>query len=527
MGTITQSLFFKNKDAVVKHSNQTSAVEEKKYTIAPFNNFNTKKNNVSFKGLPAVIEIPPIEKKISAVLKHLQPDELILVGETSEKASKLLKDSIGSVKKLITKLFFIEDKEVNHTFAVTKDGSGTNQFLNLTNKPVGVKGTDVNGEQKLFVARKGISLYLKPDDTLLCHSMQLHLNDHPSGDTPKISEVAKEFDFSNNDSFIVKGLNTKHVDLLTGPKENPVKKITFADVGGQNNVIQQLKKGIIYPIKYPEAFKNNIVNHGIVLTGGPGTGKSLVAEALANEANAHFIKISASELETKWVGDTEKKWRELFEDAKEKQPTVIVIDEADAVFKRREGSDASRHDDKTVNQVLALMSDLEKSKDNVFVVATTNKLELLDEAVIRSGRFGQHIEVKNPDLDGCKHILAIHSKNMPVSEKFNSEEFAKKMHKQNVSGADIAKIANDANGNAFDRAGIYEKMENETYQPSDTENLKIEQVDFDKALKSFEETKNKIAGAENKSKPWLGLIPTNPAKSVQERFPERFLNPKN
>lgn len=378
-------------------------------------------------------------------------------------------------------------------FAVSRSRLGIKQFINLADEPARIVR---DGKANPFLARKGnVHAINEIDQILIGQNIKFGLKDLPLNPLTdeEANKAIKCFDFSGLDAEIIDRLNKKNIGFLTGVKESAeaAKKITFADVGGQKNVIDELKKGIIYPIKHPDAFKNFSVNRGFVLTGGPGTGKTLIAQALANEVDASFIKINGSELESKWVGETEKNWRELFANAKKNQPTIIFIDEADAVFKTRAGTDTSRHDDKAVNTVLALMSDLEKSNDQVYVIATTNKIGLLDEAIMRSGRFGKHIEVNNPDLDGCKHILGIHSKNKAISEKFDSEKFAERLFKQNVNGADIARIVTDANAHAYDRLGIFEKMEKGTFVPADAENLRIEQVDFDKALKPFED-KSKI-----------------------------------
>ena len=456
----------------------------------------TPKNVLSFKGLPAVVP-HPVERKIAAALEYLQHDGIILVGENLEKAAKSLKDSIGNVPKLVKQLLFIEEKGLPD-FAVSRSKLGMKQFINLVEEPAKIIR---DGKANPFLARKGnVHAINEIDQILIGKDIKFGLKDLVLN--PLTNEEANKatinFDFTGIDKEIIEKLNKKNVGFLAGKDAaTNVKKITFADVGGQKNVIDELKKGIIYPIKHPDAFKNFSVNRGFILTGGPGTGKTLIAQALANEVDASFIKINGSELESKWVGETEKNWRELFENAKKTQPTIIFIDEADAVFKTRVGSDTSRHDDKAVNTVLALMSDLEKSNDQVYVIATTNKIGLLDDAITRSGRFGKHIEVNNPDLEGCKHILNIHSKNKPLAENFDSEKFAARLFKQNVNGADIARIVTDANAHAYDRLGIFEKMEKGTFVPADAENLRIEQADFDKALKPFEDKSKIIAPKKN------------------------------
>ena len=237
------------------------------------------------------------------------------------------------------------------------------------------------------------------------------------------------------------------------------KKLTFADVGGQDSVINELKKGILYPVKYPEAYENTTVNHGFIMYGPPGTGKTLIAQALANETQADFVQLNGLEMESKWVGQSEENWRNLFDQARENQ---------------------------VVNQLLTLMSDVEKNGDEIYVIAATNKVDVLDDAITRSGRFGKHIEVKAPEtVEGVNKILDIHTRNKKLSNDVNKTELSKKLLDIKATGADIAHIVNSANENAFERVGIYTKMENGTFEKSDIDNLNITFDDFTKAIKDF------------------------------------------
>ena len=218
--------------------------------------------------------------------------------------------------------------------------------------------------------------------------------------------------------------------------------------------------------------------------GPPGTGKTLIAQALANETQADFVKLNGLEMESKWVGQSEENWRNLFDQARENQPSIIFIDEFDAVAKKRGGADV--YGDKVVNQLLTLMSDVEKNGDEIYVIAATNKVDVLDDAITRSGRFGKHIEVKAPEtVEGVNKILDIHTRNKKLSNDVNKTELSKKLLDIKATGADIAHIVNSANENAFERAGIYTKMENGTFEKSDIDNLNITFDDFTKAIKDF------------------------------------------
>lgn len=244
-----------------------------------------------------------------------------------------------------------------------------------------------------------------------------------------------------------------------------------------------MKKGVLYPIKYPEAFENIKVNHGIILTGPPGTGKTLIAESLANESNAFFLKLNGSELKSKWVGESEENLRTLFEGAIENQPSIIVFDEFDSVAKKRDKVD--NYSAEFVNQFLSIMSDIEKQGDDVYILATTNKIEMLDDAIMRSGRFGKHIQIGLPDLQGTRQILDIHTAKKPLDESIDKEVLSKKLFDIHATGADIARLSSDAYNNAFERVGIFDKMANGTFVKSDINNLKITKEDFEQAINNF------------------------------------------
>lgn len=452
-----------------------------------YNKLLVKTNKVSFTGLPGTGV--NLAKKIEVAAQFLKDDELILVGKDLENSKKLLKDSLDSFKNVIKKIFFIQDETIEGAIAFQKKEGGHHTMTNLSEKSLIVQDTN---NVPIFL-KKGDTMYVESGDRVFGkEQLTLSFSQKIENAFDIKKDYIKQIDLSEKAKAAVKSINQKLLGKIEEVAGVPLKnkKITFADVGGQDEAIKELKKGIIYPLKFPSAYKNSKVNRGIILTGGPGTGKSLVAEALANEADAHFIKLNGLELESKYVGESEGNWRKLFKEAVDKQPSIIFIDEFDAVARSRTGSETSRYDDKVVNQILTLMSDIEKNGDDVFVVAATNKISSIDEAIVRSGRFGKHIPMEKPDLKGCKHILNIHTKNKPISEKVNMDELSESLHNADTSGADIQHIVNEAHQNAFERLGIYEKMENDTFVEEDIDNLKIEPEDFKKAIIDFKNQRN-------------------------------------
>ncbi len=459
--------------------------------------------SISFgESLPVPVGPSPLEKKVGAVIPLMSKNDIILVGPNLKSANGALKNSISVIDEVISKMFAIEDSSLKTSFALKQNDKSMLEIMNLSAPPIFLESGG-----KTYSVKQGESVFLLKDDKVRIDGRRYSFSEDENATTQSYKTLGvKVFDFSTKDKTSLTKINTKHLDqiLYEGQPEKAPKKITFADVGGQDAAIKELKKSIVYPLKFPSAYKNNILNHGIVLTGGPGTGKTLLAQALANETDAFFMQLNGLEMESKWVGASEENWRNLFQTAKDNQPSIIFIDEFDAVARKREGSDTSRFDDKVVNQLLTLMSDLEKSKDEVYVIVATNRLNLLDDAILRSGRFGKHIAVNNPDLAGCKKILGIHSSGKPVSEEFNVEDFAQELFANKVNGADIAKIVNDANANSFERLGIYEKMENDTFTDKDIENLRIEPDDFYKALDDFKE-QTKLADGDKPKKNPIGF----------------------
>ena len=223
-----------------------------------------------------------------------------------------------------------------------------------------------------------------------------------------------------------------------------VPEVSWDQVGGLMEVKERLKESIEWPLTIPEMFNHFGINppRGIVLFGAPGTGKTLIAKAIANEAKANFITIKGPELISKWVGDSEKAVRELFKKAKQSSPSIIFLDEFESIAGVRrsntgEGSDVMN---RVVNQLLSSMDGVE-SMEGVIVVAATNRPEMIDPALLRSGRFERVLHIPPPDIDSIKAILKIHSEPMPLG-KFKIEDLAPQL--VNYTGADIEAICREA-----------------------------------------------------------------------------------
>lgn len=282
------------------------------------------------------------------------------------------------------------------------------------------------------------------------------------------------------------GLDDPNIETTQSVTPKELKPL-FKDVGGQKEVITKIEEEIVFPLVWPDAF-GHIMNKGAILCGPPGTGKTYIARALANEVSERlgqkvtFMNVDGNALNKSEVGLTEENWRKRFAEARENQPCIIFIDEGDAFTQQRDSSSNARYDNKTVNQILTLMSELEESDDKVFVIMATNRLEMMDSAITRDGRFGVIINVDLPDKDGCREIFDIHIKNRVADENMDRDAVAKMLVDKKASGAMIAGVVERAFKNSYRRCGIYDKMRAGTFTYDDLNDVKITMEDVQKAI---------------------------------------------
>lgn len=222
---------------------------------------------------------------------------------------------------------------------------------------------------------------------------------------------------------------------------------TWKDVGGLNQVIEQLREAVEMPLIYPDAFARLKVrpSTGILLYGPPGTGKTMLAKALAHECGANFIPINGPEIFSMWLGESEETIRNVFQMARQVAPTVIFFDQVDAIAPRRRGEAANATTERVVNQLLAEMDGIQAASQ-VIVVAATNRRDLLDPALLRPGRLGLEIYVGLPDEKGRREILRVLLSGLPVEEKTGLDEVIQKIAQraQGFSGADLSAVCERA-----------------------------------------------------------------------------------
>lgn len=222
-------------------------------------------------------------------------------------------------------------------------------------------------------------------------------------------------------------------------------KVNWKDIGGLSREVEKVKEVLEMPLIQPEKFEKMGITppKGVLLYGPPGTGKTMIAKALAKETNATFIELVGSELVQKFIGEGAKLVKELFQLAREKSPTIIFIDEVDAIAARRveNGTSGEREVQRTFMQLLGEIDGFE-ALSNVKIIAATNRIDILDEAILRPGRLERHIEVKPPGIEGREEILKIHTKSMKLRKSVDLLEIAQKA--DNFSGAELKALTTEA-----------------------------------------------------------------------------------
>lgn len=263
-----------------------------------------------------------------------------------------------------------------------------------------------------------------------------------------------------------------------------VPEVTYEDIGGLDDEIQKVREMIELPLKHPEIFNQLGIDapSGLLLYGPPGTGKTLLAKAVANEADAYFTSINGPEVMSKFYGESEKKLRKIFEEAQENSPSIIFIDELDAIAPKREES-KGEVERRVVAQLLSLMDGLE-ARQKVIVIAATNRSDDIDEALRRPGRFDREIEIGVPDRKGRKEILQIHTRNMPLEDDVDPEDISEKTH--GYVGADIEALCKESAMAAI-RRFLPEIDHDKDRIPSDVlDNLSVTYDDIKQGLRLVE-----------------------------------------
>jgi transitional endoplasmic reticulum ATPase len=311
---------------------------------------------------------------------------------------------------------------------------------------------------------------------------------------PKISkEQTKHLSRELLDSLVMK--HQDFLDALNVVEPSALREVqihipttTWEDIGGLEEQKQKLKEMIEWPIKYKEKFKEIGITppSGVLLYGPPGTGKTLIAKAVANESNANFISVKGPEILNKWVGESEKKIRDIFKKARQLAPSIIFFDEVDALTRERSGQDLSGNNNNIVAQILTEMDGISKLKD-IIVIGATNRIDIIDPAFLRPGRFDIKLNIPLPNEKGRQKIFEVYLKKMNVDNKININNLAKST--KGLSGAEIEAIVREAGMEAI-RESIQKNIKTQ----------KVNNLHFKKSIEKINIEKNKNESQDDNDK---------------------------
>ena len=303
------------------------------------------------------------------------------------------------------------------------------------------------------------------------------------GDEISVMILGNSMDFKitkTSPKHVVKMDRTTNLTILTEPSVDRKLRVTYEEVGGLRHQIKAMREIVELPLKHPELFSRLGVepHSGILLYGPPGCGKTLIAKVLASESEANMFLINGPEIMNKYYGETEAKLRDMFKEAKDNSPSIIFIDEIDAIAPKREEAygDVEK---RVVAQLLALMDGL-TDRGNVMVLGATNRPDSIDPALRRPGRFDREFEISVPNDDGRLEILFIHTRGMPLADDIELKDLASELH--GYTGADIKSLCREAAMKSIRRYLPEIDLESEKIPSEILQSMQIKLIDFYDAM---------------------------------------------
>ena len=303
------------------------------------------------------------------------------------------------------------------------------------------------------------------------------------GDEISVMILGNSMDFKitkTSPKHVVKMDRSTNLTILTEPSVDRKLRVTYEEVGGLRHQVKAMREIVELPLKHPELFSRLGVepHSGILLYGPPGCGKTLIAKVLASESEANMFLINGPEIMNKYYGETEAKLRDMFKEAKDNSPSIIFIDEIDAIAPKREEAygDVEK---RVVAQLLALMDGL-TDRGNVMVLGATNRPDSIDPALRRPGRFDREFEISVPNDDGRLEILLIHTRGMPLADDIDLKDLASELH--GYTGADIKSLCREAAMKSIRRYLPEIDLESEKIPSEILQSMQIKLIDFYDAM---------------------------------------------
>jgi transitional endoplasmic reticulum ATPase len=378
------------------------------------------------------------------------------------------------------------DEEEKETDIIRIDGQTRKNAGVGLNDLLSVKRIDCKQAKSVTLmplADSGITV-----DKEFCDFVKNRLKGYPVTEGDEISVVI----LGNQMDFKVERVAPKTIARIERPTKLTIMaettsdrkpRVTYEEIGGMKEQIKRLREIVELPMRHPEVFARlGIEPHsGILMYGSPGCGKTLIAKALASESEANFFIINGPEIMNKYYGETEARLRDIFKEARESSPSIIFIDEIDAIAPKREEAfgDVEK---RVVAQLLALMDGM-SDRGQVIVLGATNRPESLDPALRRPGRFDREIEIGVPNAEGRLEILQIHTRGMPLSEDIDLQDLAAELH--GYTGADIKALCREAAMKALRRYLPEIDLEGDKISPEILEGMVITNRDFKEGMKEI------------------------------------------
>jgi transitional endoplasmic reticulum ATPase len=404
----------------------------------------SSKNNESNENIVSLRVAEAEQSDVGRKIARIDPDVAQHLGISAGDALEL-----SSLGKKTTVLHWPAKERDRGKGLVRIDGNLRNRLDVGINDSVDIKKVQAKNAQTVTLA---------PTEPLRIVGAEGYLGEYllgsllSTGDTIPISIMGQRVDLvvistkpsgpvliTDSTEMIVSEESAKAVQVA---KEGGVPSISYEDIGGVRNEISRVREMIELPLRHPELFKRLGVEapKGVLLYGPPGTGKTLLAKAVAHETNANFYTIGGPEIMSKYYGESEEKLRNIFKNAEEKAPSIIFIDEIDSIAPKREEV-TGEVERRIVAQLLSLMDGM-STRGKVVVIGATNRINAIDPALRRPGRFDREIEIGVPDKEGRLEILQIHTRGMPLDKDVDLEKIASMSH--GFVGADLQSLAKEA-----------------------------------------------------------------------------------